>query len=149
MSNQHLLILFPLLAGALIPLQAALNAMAGRALNHPLQATLVNFSGGLIALFLLLLIVRPQLPSKAQLSGMPWYAYMGGCLGVIFVTVVLTTIPRLGAVLTLGAIIAGQLAASVAFDHYGILGIQQQAATPMRLAGVALLFAGLVMIRKG
>jgi transporter family-2 protein len=43
--------------------------------------------------------------------------------------------------------IVGQLGASLLIDHYGWFGMPVQPATPTRLIGVALLAAGVVLIR--
>ena len=36
---------------------------------------------------------------------------------------------------------------ALVFDHFGVLGIQQHAASPIRLAGAACLILGVVLVR--
>ncbi len=48
----------------------------------------------------------------------------------------------------IGAVIAGQLIGSVALDHFGALGLPQQAISPGRALGIAFLIAGVFLIRK-
>ncbi len=55
--------------------------------------------------------------------------------------------PRLGVAITISLIIAGQLAAAVVLDHFGLLGVVVREATPGRIAGVFVMFAGVLMIR--
>jgi transporter family-2 protein len=38
--------------------------------------------------------------------------------------------------------------ASMVFDHYGLLGMVQHAATPSRLLGAVLIVTGVVLIRR-
>jgi transporter family-2 protein len=45
--------------------------------------------------------------------------------------------------------IAGQLAAALVLDHYGLLGLSQHQVTPVRVAGVALVLAGAMLVRRG
>ncbi|MBV9521765.1 MAG: DMT family transporter, partial [Alphaproteobacteria bacterium] len=47
----------------------------------------------------------------------------------------------------LALILAGQMLASLAFDHYGLFGIAPHPADLPRLAGAALLIAGVALIR--
>jgi transporter family-2 protein len=56
-------------------------------------------------------------------------------------------LPRLGTATVLTLIVVGQMLASVAFDHFGILNIPQHSANPVRLAGAALLILGALLIR--
>ncbi len=44
------------------------------------------------------------------------------------------------------ATIAGQLAAAVAVDHFGLLGVHRSPVDATRLAGLALLAAGVVLV---
>jgi hypothetical protein len=56
--------------------------------------------------------------------------------------------PRLGAALTFGLVVAGQLIMAVFLDHYGLLGVQVQSFNWHRLAGIALITAGVVLFRR-
>ena len=55
--------------------------------------------------------------------------------------------PRLGVAVTMSLIIAGQLAAAVVLYHIGLLGVIVREATPGRIAGVVVMFTGVLMIR--
>ncbi len=56
--------------------------------------------------------------------------------------------PRLGAALTFSLLVAGQLLMGVLMDHFGTLGIQTQPMSWMRMTGIGLIIAGVVLIRK-
>ena len=56
-------------------------------------------------------------------------------------------VPRLGAATVLALIVVGQMLGSLAFDHFGLLGLPQHPASPIRLAGAALLIFGAVLVR--
>jgi len=57
-------------------------------------------------------------------------------------------IPRLGAALTFSLVVAGQLLMAVLMDHFGAFGIQTQPMSWIRLAGIGLITAGVVLIRR-
>ncbi len=60
-----------------------------------MQATFVSFFGGLLLTGLILLVLRPALPTGARpfAEKTMWYDYIGGPIGVIFVTSVLMLTP--------------------------------------------------------
>jgi transporter family-2 protein len=135
-------------AGAVIPVQAAMNSAVGRALGRPEWAALVNFVVGSLALGCLLLVQRAAVPSGEAWSRAPWWAWGGGFLGAFFVAVTVLLTPRLGVLATLTLMLAGQLVASSVLDHGGLLGLAVRAFTPVRAAGVALVLAGVFLVRR-
>ena len=73
--------------------------------------------------------------------------WIGGLLGAFYVLGSIVAAPRLGAVTLVALILAGQTLASLAVDHFGWVGFEEQPITPLRLAGVALLAAGVALVR--
>ncbi len=142
------LMTFALLIGGLIPLQGSLNAQLGKVMNHPLQAAFISFVGGTLSLLILLLVLRPEIPGVKVLQGQPWYLFTGGFLGACFVTMVLVLAPHIGIANTLAAAIAGQLIMSVAFDHFGWLGLAVQPAGLSRILGCIGLVVSLILIQR-
>lgn len=136
------------LVGFLLPLQPLFNAEIGRALGAPLWATAANFGIGFLCALFLGFVLRQPWPSLAAFQAVPPFFWLGGLLGVAVVTVTLLLIPVLGATLTIALLVAGQMAASLLLDHYGVLMGTAHVLTPPRLAGVALLVAGIVLIKK-
>ena len=57
-------------------------------------------------------------------------------------------VPRLGAAMTITLMVAGQLALSLLLDHFGALGVPRQPLNLGRIAGVALVFAGVLLVRR-
>lgn len=86
-------------------------------------------------------------PRFAFPAGATWVSWTGGLFGAIFIGIAVLMVPRLGAATTLALIVVGQLLASLAFDHFGVLGLPQHAVSPIRLAGAACLIAGVVLVR--
>lgn len=143
-----LLALLAVAVGMVLPAQAGINAELRRHLGQPLLAAVVNFSVGLVLLVLVVAAMRLPLPSAAELREAPVWAWLGGFCGAALVLTSLIAAPRLGAVLLVGCLLAGQLSASVLLDHFGWLGYPVRPANLGRIAGVLLLVAGVVLIQR-
>ncbi|MFT3974427.1 MAG: DMT family transporter [Amaricoccus sp.] len=133
-------------AGVSVALQQVLNANLRAEIGSPWWAGVVSYVGGLLAITLAALLVDgPRLPLPS--AGSTWLSWTGGLFGAIFIAVVVLMVPRFGAATVLALIVVGQMLGSLAFDHFGILGLAQQPASPLRLAGAACLILGVVLIR--
>jgi transporter family-2 protein len=147
MSNVVIPIALAVLAGASIVLQQALNANLRFELNSAIWSGVASYVVGLACMLLLALVVRDPVP--AALAGrIPWWAWSGGLFGAIFIVLAVILVPQLGAATFIALLVTGQMIASVAFDHYGVLGLAQRSIDLPRLLGVALLIAGVVLIRR-
>lgn len=134
--------------GFLTPVQASVNAILGRSLGHPVSAAVVSTCVSFMLLLITALVIRVPWPAVAATAA-PWWVYVtGGAIGAVFVFFLLFSAPIIGATAMVAAIIAGQLIGSVALDHFGALGLPQHAITPGRFFGIALLIAGVYLIRR-
>jgi transporter family-2 protein len=138
--------LLAMLTGMLMPVQVAMNAGLRAFLGAPLQAGLVNFLVGSLALVCLLLVLRVPLPPPGALTQVPVWHWFGGFIGASVVVVSLVAGPRLGAGTLFTLIVAGQLLSSMALDHFGMLGYAERVLTPARAVGTLLLVSGVVLI---
>lgn len=143
-----ILLLIAAIAGGIIPFQGSINAQLGQLMKHPLQASLISFTGGVLTLLIVLLILRPELPSRHLLTSIPWYMYLGGVIGAVFVTTVLLLVPQIGITNMLAAAIVGQLVISAVIDHFGILDVPVHPVSLARVGGILLLIGGLILIQK-
>jgi bacterial/archaeal transporter family-2 protein len=86
-------------------------------------------------------------PSLAAIAGAPWWAWTGGILGGVFILLSIVLLPHLGSATLIALIVAGQMLAAVALDHFGAFGLAQHPVSTARLIGAALIIAGVVLIR--
>lgn len=135
------------LAGALIALQAPTNAMLSRAVASPVNAALVSFAVGLVALALAA-AAHGARPDGAAVRGLPWYAWTGGLYGAVFVALAAFAAPRLGVTFFLMMAIAGQLAMALFLDKTGAFGLDVQAISLQRVGGVLLVLAGAWLVQQ-
>ncbi len=140
-------LLFALLAGAMLPFQFGINAQLAEWLGSPLRATLVSFVVGPFALAVATLLFVRGLPSDDRVTGAPWWVWVGGFLGAFYVLGSVVTAPKLGAATLVAMILAGQAIASLLVDHFGWVGFEENPVTPGRLAGMALVAAGVALVR--
>ncbi len=131
--------------GGFLALQAPMNSTVGRGVGA-FQAALLSFLVGTVLLCLIASLAGGGLGRLAGLRDVPWYYLAGGVLGAAYVTNSLVAVRALGAGGIVAATIAGQLAASVVVDHFGVLGVERQPVTLARVAGVLLLAAGVFLI---
>ena len=143
-----LLLFVALVAGMLAPLQAGLNGKMGRAIGDPVYAALISFVVGSFALFFYAVATRVNLSNIRQASDIHWSVWSAGFMGAFYVTATIILTPKLGAALTFGLVVAGQLIMAVCMDHFGLLGVPIQSFSLQRLAGIALITAGVILIRK-
>ena len=143
--------LFPMLliilAGGATALQAPTNARLMTAVGSPVNAALVSFAVGTVALGLMAVLFQTR-PDMVAARSLPWYAWIGGLYGVVFVIAATWGVPRLGVALTITLMVAGQLLISLILDHFGAFGAPQQPINLGRLAGVALVIGGVLMVRR-
>ena len=67
--------------GALLPLQALINARLGAQTQGPLYASFVSFLVGICVLGVLLLATRTPLAPGAPVASLPGWIWMGGVIG--------------------------------------------------------------------
>lgn len=136
-----------LLGGALIAIQGPINATLGRALGSSVNASFISFLVGTIALGIIVGVLRAQ-PNWESARALPWWAWLGGLCGAVFVTAATFAAPRLGVATMLTLAIASQLITAIAIDNSGAFGIARHAVSGGRMLGVALVVVGAILVRK-
>ena len=142
----RLLYPFVLGAGALQALGVVWNAQLRGALVNPWLAAAVSFVP-IVFVFLTVFAIRPTpLPSREDLSGMPWWAPLGGLAGAVAVFGGLLFVDTVGAGAFNGLLITANLLTSIAIDHFGWLGMPVCRARTGRLVGAGLMVGGILLI---
>lgn len=134
-------------AGGSLVVQQALNASLRAQLSSAALSGLVSYVLGAICMAVFVLVMQDPLPPLAVVGRIPWFVWSGGLFGAIFIALSIFLIPQLGAATFFALLIAGQMLGSIAFDHFGLFGLPVHPMSFVRLAGAALLVAGVVLIR--
>jgi transporter family-2 protein len=144
MSSALLLfVMSGLLAGIAIGIQGPLTSLIGQRLG-PLESVFIVHLGGAIAAAVPLLALRGGV--LGQWHTLPWYAFLSGALGLIIVTMITFTMPRLGSTATVALAVVGQLIIGVTIDHFGLLGVAVRPVDLSRVLGVLVLLVGVYLI---
>ncbi len=147
MSSQYLFALIAIaVGGACISTQAPINARLGSHVGDPVTAAAISFIVGAIILSVIV-VLRGAVPSGAQMAAAPWWAWVGGALGAVYVWAAVWSVGTLGVLTMVAALIFGQLAAALALDAVGAFGLQVREISWTRIAAVALVASGLVLSR--
>jgi len=146
---RYLLMFLTLLVGGLMPVQAVLNTRLGRQIGGPLMGSLMSFTVGLICLLVLNLATSSSAVINLKVSSTgPWYIWLGGFIGAIFVGYITWVNQQQGIALTFALAVSGQMFLSLLIDHYGLFGAAVRTITVEKIIGVALIIGGIVLIKK-
>ena len=132
--------------GACIAVQAPINARLAAHVEGPVAAAAVSFGVG-FALLAAIALARSGLPPAASVAAAPWWAWVGGALGAVYVWAAAWSVGSLGVVTLVAALIAGQMTAALILDATGAFGLTAREIDWKRLLAVALVAAGVVTSR--
>ena len=146
---KYLYAFLTLLAGSILPVQAILNSRLGRQIGGSLMGVLMSFLVGSICL----VVANSLINSSAMVTlkpgrTSPWYIWLGGVLGALFLGYITWVNQRQGVALTFIMVVCGQILTAMLIDHFGWLGTMQRSVTPQQLLGVLLILAGIFLVRK-
>ena len=140
-----------LAAGAVLPVQGAVNALLRAEIGAPFAVGTVSFLVAalsmIVVLLLAMVVLKAPAPGLGGIARMPWWGWLGGFAGAIYVTTVFVGMPVIGASAVVGFTVAGQQAASVLVDRYGWFRLPRRSTSTLRLAGVIALLAGVAVIK--
>ena len=146
--NNYLFIILAILAGMMMPTQAAINNKMAISAGSPVLAALVSFVVGTVALLLYILATGVPLGNLFSAKDASFIAWTGGILGAFFVAATVSLVPRIGVALTFSLVIAGQMLVTLVIDHFGILDVPIKQINFPRILGVTLITIGVILIRK-
>jgi transporter family-2 protein len=146
--GNYLFLILAVTVGMAGTAQAAINNKLNEFISNPIVVAFVSFVVGSFALLIYVVASGGQLSSIWSAKNVPWIAWTGGILGAYFVACTVILIPRLGVALTFSLIIAGQMVLTLIIDHYGLFDVPVRPVSLARVAGVAAIVLGVVLIRK-
>jgi bacterial/archaeal transporter family-2 protein len=145
--SKILFVLAAVVIGGVVALQPGLNAEVARRLGNPFVAAFLSIFVSLTLSLASVLATRQTFAWNAVTS-LPWYLWLGGSIGVIFVAGTLWLAPILGAAALFAAIVAGQMITATLVDWSGFGGYQSQSFDPLRLVAIGLVLAGVLIFQR-
>ncbi len=133
--------------GAGLAVQAGVNARLRLGTGSALWTSMISSTLTVVLFSIALLVTRDRLP-LAGLSRQPWWVWTGGFMGAYYVFGVVYLTRSLGVAALFVSIVGGQLLAGMLIDHFGWFNVPVQPINAARLAGAALVVAGIMLIRR-
>jgi transporter family-2 protein len=148
MDNLSSAWLYPLIliAGMLQAWGPPMNNALKKALVNPWLGSLVSFLPVVAFLGVLLMCLPRPLPTVESLTQMPWWAPLGGLVGAFAVVAGLLFVGKVGAGAFAGLTITANILMSLVIDKFGLFGMETHALSLGRMAGAALMVAGIALI---
>ncbi|WP_026629407.1 DMT family transporter [Dyadobacter alkalitolerans] len=146
----HWIFLFlAFLIGISNAVQSGVNVQLRESFNNPILAALTSFFVGFVVLLIAFACFNQNpIPSIADIKQVSWTRFMGGVLGAFYVLTVIFIVRNIGPANMICLVVAGQMIAAIAIDHYGLQGFAVHPITLPRIAGAILLVAGVYLILK-
>ncbi len=140
-----------LLAGAVLPLQGALNAELRTEIDAPITVAAFSFliaTAAMAATMAGTRILEDDSRLRVEpLRRLPWWGWLGGLCGATYVTSVFLLIPEIGVAPTVALTVAGQQIASLFVDRYGLFRLPRRDVSAVRLTGIGVLLAGVGLVQ--
>jgi transporter family-2 protein len=138
--------LIGIIAGGCAPLQTALNARIRTASSSAVDSSLINYAIGSLTLVVCGGIVgQGFFIPWAHISALPWWGWLPGFLGSLFVCGNILLFPILGAVQIATIPLVGQIVASVVIDAAGWFGTKIIPLSAPRVIGCIIVIAGVII----
>jgi bacterial/archaeal transporter family-2 protein len=139
---------FIIVAGALQAFGAVMSAQLRISLANPWLALAVAFALNFFFFAGLFAVLPRPLPTLEGINAMPWWAPLAGLTGAVAVFASLALIDKIGAGPVNGLIIAANLIASLAIDHFGFMNMPVHALNGWRVIGGVLMAVGIALISR-
>ena len=134
------------LVGVCTAIQTSVNGYMGGIAGSSLHAGEINLAVGAVLLLVAALMTSPRQLVRRPEPG-PWWMWLGGLVGATFVISGATLAPLLGTATTVIAFNAGTIAAGQALEARGAFGARKNPLTATRLAGLVVIFLGVLAVR--
>ncbi len=138
-----IMMILPLLAGIGLSVQSAVNGTLGRQIGTIESAFFTFFTGAIVLTIVVNFFGQGNLLS---LHEVPRWQLLCAIFGVIYLSLMVLAVPKIGVTSAVISVIVGQLLASMAIDHFGWF---ESAVVPFgwkRLIGVVLMLAALYFV---
>ena len=137
-----------IVAGCLMASIGAIYGRLGVCLGSAVQASAVSF---LIATVIIAAFCvgsgKMHCVRKAFSKQNPWWMWLAGVFGAVAVFCNAWLIPQIGAGAFFMALLLGQMSLSLLMEGRGWMGAMKRRITPIQFVGIALMVAGMAMIR--
>ena len=139
-------LLAAVLLGMTVAFQPLMNAVLARAIGSPFGAAAISIAVAALGAAAMVAVTGRGDMSRATLASVPWWIYLAGFVGTLFVAGGVVIAPITGAQLFFISVIAGQLIGATLADHFGLFGLAVRPLSLERALGLALVLAGALLV---
>ncbi|MGV8982999.1 DMT family transporter [Clostridium sp.] len=113
-------IILAVLCGCITIISMIINSHLAKKIGV-LKGTLINYIVGLLSTIILMLIVNSSLKlSYSSFTKIPWWALLGGMIGVVVVASSNIVLPKIPTIYTTLLIFIGQLFTGILIDYFRV-----------------------------
>jgi bacterial/archaeal transporter family-2 protein len=142
-----LVVLFAILAGVAGSVQVAVMSKLGDRVGLFGALAWATTLTALLALALLL-VARQGFGELTAAARQPVWLWSGALMSLIIVLAITVAGSRIGVIATISILLAGQFAAGVAIDRWGLLGAERVGVGWWKIVGIVLLAIGAALTLK-
>ena len=132
--------------GVAVAVQAPVNSALSRAIGNNLFAATISFGVGFV-LLLAPSTAREAVHTLGDLRAAPWWAWLGGVLGALYVWSAIYSVPKLGVVTMIATLILGQLVGAIVLDAIGAFGLPVKEIGWQRILAIVMVAGGVILSR--
>jgi bacterial/archaeal transporter family-2 protein len=133
------------LCGVAVAVQAQFTGVMQRQMGT-LESTFITYFSGGVVIGLVMLLARGG--SLTAATGLPWYVYSAGLLGLVIIGTLSLSVGDLGLVPALVLITVSQFVVGAVINHFGLLGATVDPIDLGKVAGFALLGVGTYLVLR-
>lgn len=143
-----ILILLGAVVGSLIPIQTSINSRLAVFTRSVFLSSFYSFLVGTILLILFNIFANPEKlsPSYIISQEFSYIWFIGGLMGVIYLTGNVILLPKIGAALTVIMTVAGQMVIGLMVDTFGWFDAEIQSLNIFRVLGIVIMIAGIIFM---
>ncbi len=136
------------IAGMLSASQTAINGHLGIVLHSTVKAAFISFFVGVITLLIIVLILHPKFQLKRDNNKHnPWWMWIGGVIGAIFVLGNVYLVPIIGTGLAVVIVLVGLMIGSLLIDQFGLFDSKRNPITLAQVLSLLVMIVGVTIIR--
>ncbi|WP_342743845.1 DMT family transporter [Lactobacillus terrae] len=141
-----LLILLGVIVGIILPVQTSINARLQKTVGPPFVVSLITFTVGTIFLAIVTLIqIKTLLVPLTLIENQPFWIWIGGLLGVFYLTTNILLFPKMGSIQTVIMPILGQILMGLVIDQFGLFYSMESKMTVVKFLGAMFVVAGVLV----
>jgi len=139
--------LMGVLTGMFSASQTAINGHLGVVLDSTVKAAFISFLVGTIVLIIIVGILHPKLQLQKSVNNNPWWIWLGGFIGALFVLGNVYLVPIIGTGLAVVIVLVGLIIGSLLIDQLGLFESQRNPITLAQIVSLLVMILGVVIIR--